>query len=80
MASTNTKLFFELPDEEKERRLKAVLDKEMKLVNEMNLPVIFRNELCTQPNFFIHKYPDGRVLLIEQDVYTSEEKVIKVLQ
>lgn len=80
MASKGQKLFFALNNEEKESRLKAVLEKELEKVKAMNLPVIYRNELCVKPNLFIHKYPNGRTELIELNSHTSEEKVIKVLQ
>jgi hypothetical protein len=74
------KPFFTLSTEEKENRLKAVLEKEMEKVKAMNLPVIYRNELCVKPNLFIHEYPSGRTVLIELDLNNSEEKVIKVIQ
>ena len=76
----SNKFYFALNDEETENRLKAVLEKEMERVKAMNLPIIYRNELCVKPNLFIHKYPNGRTELIEIDIHTSEEKVIKVLQ
>jgi hypothetical protein len=75
-----SKLYFALNDEERENRLKAVLEEEMERVKAMNLPVIYRNELCVKPNQFIHKYPNGRTELIELNTHTLEEKVIKVLQ
>lgn len=78
MASKN--LFFALSKDEQESRLKAVLMEEMEKVKAMNLPIIYRNELCVKPNLFIHKYPNGYTVLIEQDASNSEEKVIKVLQ
>jgi len=76
----SNKFYFALNDEETENRLKAVLEKEMERVKAMNLPVIYRNELCVKPNLFIHKYPNGHTELIEIDIHTSEKKVIKVLQ
>jgi hypothetical protein len=79
MASKEQKSFFALNTDERKSRLKAVLEKEMEKVKAMNLPVIYRNELCVKPNLFIHKYPNGRTELIEIDYHTLEEKVIKVL-
>ena len=76
----STKLFFQLSKEEQDSRLKAVLEEEMVRVKAMNLPIIYRNELCIKPNQFIHKYPNGRTELIEINIDNSEEKVIKVLQ
>ena len=73
------KYYFALNAEEKESRLKAVLAKEIKKVKAMNQPVIYRNELCIKPNFFIHKYPNGLTQLIEQNSNNSEEKIIKIL-
>jgi hypothetical protein len=66
MASKGQIFFFALTNEEKESRLKAVLAKEIGKTKAMNLPIIYRNELCVKPNMFIHKYPDGHTLLIEQ--------------
>jgi hypothetical protein len=79
MTSKSQKFFFAINDEEQESRLKAVLAKEIENVKAMNLPVIYRNELCVKPNFFIHKYPNGRTELIELNLSNFEEKVIKVL-
>jgi len=74
------KYYFALSPEERKSKLKAALEKEMEKVKAMNLPIIYRNELCVKPNLFIHKYPNGRIELIEIDYHTFEEKVIKVLQ
>jgi hypothetical protein len=76
----STKLFFQLSKEEQDSRLKAVLDAEMEKVKAMNLPVIYRNELCVKPNLFIHKYPNGRIELVEINLENSVEKVIKVIK
>lgn len=76
----STKLFFALSKEEQQRRLKAVLVEEMEKVKAMNLPIIYRNELCVKPNLFIHKYPNGRTELVEINLDNSEEKVIKVIK
>jgi hypothetical protein len=76
----STKLFFQLSKEEQNSRLKAVLDEEMEKVKAMNLPVIYRNELCVKPNLFIHKYPNGRIELVEINLENSVEKVIKVIK
>lgn len=76
----STKLFFQLSKEEQESRLQAVLDEEMEKAKAMNLPIIYRNELCVKPNLFIHKYPNGRMELIEINIKNSEKKVIKVIQ
>ena len=80
MDSKRQKYWFELTAEEKESRLKAVLVEELEKAKAMNLPVIYRNELCVKPNMFIHKYPNGHTVLIEQDSSNSEIKIIKVLQ
>jgi hypothetical protein len=80
MDSNGKKYYFELTDEEKESRLREALAEEMEKTKAMNLPVIYHNELCVKPNMFIHKYPNGYTVLIEQDSSNSEIKVIKVLQ
>lgn len=76
----SNKYYFKLSPEERKSRLKAALEKELEKTKAMNLPVIYRNELCVKPNLFIHKYPNGRTELIEINYHTLEEKVIKVLQ
>jgi len=80
MDSHGQKYWFELTVEEKESRLREALEEEMEKTKAMNLPVIYRNELCIKPNMFIHKYPNGHTVLIELDTSNSEIKVIKVLQ
>jgi hypothetical protein len=80
MDANGQKYWIELTDEEKESRLMAVLVEELEKAKAMNLPVIYRNELCVKPNMFIHKYPNGYTVLIELDTSNSEIKVIKVLQ
>jgi hypothetical protein len=80
MDSNGKKYYFELTAEEKESRLKAVVVEELEKAKAMNLPVIYRNELCIKPNMFIHKYPNGHTVLIEINTSNSEIKVIKVLQ
>jgi hypothetical protein len=80
MDANGQKYWIELTDEEKESRLMAVLVEELEKAKAMNLPVIYRNELCVKPNMFIHKYPNGHTVLIELDTSNSEIKVIKVLQ
>jgi hypothetical protein len=76
----STKLFFQLSKEEKESRLNAVLEAEMERVRAMNLPIVYRNELCVKPNLFIHEYPNGRTELIEINIDNSEVKVIRVIK
>lgn len=73
------KLIFELSAQEKENKLKAVLSVAVNKASALNLPFIYKNELCVKPSLFIHKYPDGRELLIEQDPKTFSEKTIMVL-
>lgn len=72
-------MVFELSAEEKERKFKAVLSKELQRDRALNLPMVYRNELCIKPNMFIHKYPDGKRILIEQDLQNSTEKIIRIL-
>ncbi|MBS1502104.1 MAG: hypothetical protein JST32_08590, partial [Bacteroidetes bacterium] len=73
------RLIFELSASEKEGKLKGVLADAVHQAALLNLPVVYRNELCVKPNLFIHKYPNGKKLLIEQDSRNSVEKTIRVL-
>lgn len=45
----------------------------------LNLPIVYRDSLCVTPDLFIHKYPDGRKLLIEQAADSFEIRVLRVL-
>ena len=79
MAAKTGRLIFELTKKEKERRFKAVLSDAFKKAAALNQPMVYRNELCVKPNLFIHKYPNGRTILIEQDSKTSSEKIVRLL-
>lgn len=79
MLDKRQKLIFELSELEKENKLKTVLAAELEKAMAMNQPIIYRNELCIRPNLFIHKYPNGRKELIEQNSHNSEEKIITIL-
>lgn len=79
MPAKRRRLIFELTQKERETKFKAILNEVSKKATALNQPMVFRNELCIKPNLFIHKYPDGRTELIEQDSQNSSEKVIKLL-
>jgi bifunctional DNase/RNase len=79
MPAKRRRLIFELSSKEKENKFKAVLSDAIQKAAALNLPIVYRDELCIKPNFFIHKYPNGRKLLIEQDSKNSTEKTVKVL-
>lgn len=79
MSAKGHKFIFELTQQEKESKLRMVLEEELAKVVAMNQPVIYRNELCVKPNLFIHQYPDGRKVLVELNTTNSEEKIIKIL-
>lgn len=63
-------------DPELEARLWAVLENILEQQAEKNVPQVFRNELCVKANQFIHKYPDGKMYLIEQDQTDSSETIL----
>jgi len=79
MPAKNRRLIFELPVKEKESKLKAALSKAINELTTLNQPIVYRNELCVRPNLFIHKYPNGKSVLIEEDIQNSVEKTVKVL-
>lgn len=62
-------------DSELKATLQSILDEKAKL----NLPLVYRNSLCKRRNQFVHEYPDGKKLLIEQNIKTSEEIVLREL-
>lgn len=80
MPAKRRRLIFELSPKEKESKLQSALSEALKKAMVMNQPVVYRNELCVKPNLFIHKYPNGRRVLIEQDSYNSVEKTVQVLR
>ncbi|QEC41965.1 hypothetical protein [Pseudobacter ginsenosidimutans] len=61
---------------EMETRLRATLEAVLELQAKRNIPLVFRNELCVKDNMFIHKYPDGKMFLIEQDQTDSSETIL----
>jgi|RhiMetdeSRZDD1v2_1073273.scaffolds.fasta_scaffold03244_22 hypothetical protein len=71
------KQVFELNGEDLNVQLKKTLDKELKLQAEKNLPLVYKNRLCIKNNQFIHEYPNGKRLLIEQNQNTSEEIILR---
>ena len=72
-----TKLIFEYSDVELNAMLRETLTIELEKKAARNLPLVYRNSLCSQPNQFIHEYPDGRKLLIQQDSKNSEETILR---
>jgi len=79
MPAKNRRLIFELSTKEKENKFKTVVFEAINNLTALNQPIVYRNELCVKPNLFIHKYPDGKSVLIEQDTRNSAEKTILVL-
>jgi hypothetical protein len=58
-----------------EKTLKTALEKNA----HMNLPLVYRNSFCKERNQFVHEYPNGKKLLIQQNSKTSEEIVLREL-
>ena len=79
MPAKNRRLIFELSTKEKEYKFRTVVSEAINNLTALNQPIVYRNELCVKPNLFIHKYPNGKSVLIEQDAQTSIEKTILVL-
>lgn len=73
------RLIFELSKSERELRLKSALNEAIQLTLDMQKPLVYRNSLCIQPNFFIHQYPNGKKFLISQDQENSKESVLREL-
>lgn len=78
--SKRQKFIFEQNIQGKEEKLKIALSEAVKKATAMNQPIVYRNAMCTKPNMFVHKYPNGQKKLIEQDQETSVEKTIMVLK
>jgi len=79
--ATNKKhrLIFELSKSERELRLKSALNEIVQLTIDLQKPFVYRNDLCIQPNFFIHQYPNGKKYLISQDQENSKENILREL-
>jgi len=60
-------------------RLERTLHEALKVQASLNVPFVFRDSRCKRKNQFIHRYPDGKVYLIEQDIHTSKEVVLEQL-
>lgn len=73
------RLIFELSKSERKLRLKSALNEVIQLTVDMQKPFVYRNNLCIQPNFFIHQYPNGKKYLISQDQENSKENILKEL-
>ncbi len=58
-------------------QLKQVLLKTLQEQSKKNLPFVYRDKFCVKKNQFIHLYPNGRKVLIEQNSKNSMEKIIK---
>jgi hypothetical protein len=58
-------------------QLKETLNPVLKKNAHMNLPLVYRNSFCKQKNQFIHEFPNGRKLLIQQNSKNSEEIVLR---
>ena len=80
MPAKSRRLIFELSAKEKENKFRAIVSEAINNLTALNQPIVYRNELCVKPNLFIHKYPNGKSVLIEQDAQNSIEKTILVLQ
>jgi hypothetical protein len=80
MPAKRRRLIFELSSIEKESKPNAALSEDIKKATVLNQPMVYRNELYVKPNLFVHKYPSGRSILIEQDPNNSVERIAKVLR
>lgn len=73
------RLIFELSKSERELRLRSALNEAIQMTVDMQKPLVYRNSLCIQPNFFIHQYPNGKKFLISQNQENSKESVLREL-
>lgn len=75
-AKNKAKILEALTDPEMESRMRTTLEAVLELQARKNVPRVFRNELCVKDNQFVHKYPDGKMFLIEQDQTDSSETIL----
>jgi len=62
----------------RKQKMEEVLKKALAEQAEKGLPFVYRDSSCKAENQFIHRYPNGTRVLIEQDSKDSSEKVLKV--
>ena len=60
-------------------RLTAVLRKALEEQAGKNLPLVYRDPSCATKGQFIHLYPNGRKVLIQQNRKNSTERIIREL-
>lgn len=75
---TAKKSIFEMSPEEIHDHLKPMAEKLKQTALDSGSWYSYRNELCVEPDMFIHEFKDGRKELIQLGDETGKFKVLKV--
>jgi hypothetical protein len=75
---TAKKSVFDMSPEEIRDHLKPVAQELKQIALDAGSWYSYRNELCVEPDMFIHEFKDGRKELIQLGNETGEFKVLKV--
>lgn len=70
---------FEMSPEEIHEHLKPTAQKLKQTALDNGSWYSYKNELCVEPDMFIHEFKDGRKELIQLGNETGEFKILKVL-
>jgi hypothetical protein len=73
------KSILEMTPEEIHEHLKPIAQKAKQEALDSGSWYSYRNELCVEPDMFIHEFKDGRKELIKLGNQTGEFKVLKVI-
>ena len=73
------KSIFDMSPEEIHEHLKPTAQKLKQAALDNGSWYSYKNELCVEPDMFIHEFKDGRKELIQLGNETGEFKILKVL-
>ena len=76
---TAKKSVFDMSPEEIHNHLKPTAQRAKQMALDNGSWYSYKNELCVEPDMFIHEFKDGRKELIQLGNETGEFKVLKVL-
>jgi hypothetical protein len=75
---TAKKSIFDMDNEEFEKLVKPVALKAKQDALDNGAWFSYKNELCTEPDMFIHEFKDGRKELVKLGNQTGEYTILKV--
>lgn len=79
MASLTFKSVFEMSFEEMEARAKPITERAKKLAWDNDLPISYKNEVCTEEGMIIRKYKGGEKELVKVSLLDGSVKKVRKL-